>query len=977
MGVVYEAQQTSLDRRVALKVLAVNAQLRPQLLERFRNEALAAARLHHTNIVEVHDVGEAGGHHYYVMQYIDGRSLAELEPSIEHHDAPSVAGLGAQAAEALAYAHEQGVLHRDIKPSNLLVDSQGQLWITDFGLAKMEGFDNLTASGDVAGTVRYLAPERLGGRADCRSDVFSLGLVMYELLAGRPAYDGADSAALLRQVHSASPPVLRRVAPGVPRDVETIVGKCLAPNPAHRYQSARALAEDCRRFLEDRPILARRTSPAERLLRWARRNKVVAASLFAVAVLLVVLTVGAILAADYFRRQEAVQRQLAGDLLLNLYAADMSTVRQALDVNHLERAKHLIARQQPPAAASKLRGWEWQYYWQQCQNQSRSTVYYRPETTLFAVRSLPGSDNVLVGGSSGIVRSGVGNDATHHQLPFEKIAEDLDVTRDGRHAIVVGRDAQNADVTVWELPTWREVARLDHAVPPVAASISADGPWAATLATDGVTRLWNWRTEQMVHEIPGAAGVEWKFDALAFAPDGKAVASGDADGHVRYIDVETGAVKWHVPAHNGGVAALAVSPDGNLLATSGGIADSTIRLWNAGDGERRGTLDGHASWISALRFSPDGRHVASASQDQTVRLWDPQAMQELAVLRGHVAVPLAVEFAPDGKTLLSAGADGRMRAWDTDPSSYRGGLRVLAGRMPLRRLIFSRDGTKLFVHRDGVVQMLDTSDWDTAESFEELGDANQALAISADERLLAAGDQRGRIKVWDMRADRLIADFAGHDSAVFDLAFANDGDELVSADRAGHFKRWARSDWAPRGEWLLPTTEPKSNWQIHPHVNVVTLLDANTGTASHFDLTTGTLRRVLDAQKSNLLGAGFSCDGRIFATVGSESVVRIWDAHSWQTFHLLKSHFAGIHSVAFSVDGRRLIVGSGGLEAVKIFDVATWRVLATLPANEPAFRVVALSPDGRSLLALSSADSLHVWQTPNIEQIDAETPGSK
>jgi serine/threonine protein kinase/tetratricopeptide (TPR) repeat protein len=321
MGVVYEARQASLQRRVAVKILPAAAGLRPELLQRFRNEAVAVARLHHTNIVQVFGVGESDGHHFIVMQFLEAQSLAHVlhtrrqaaldstqasagdTPAImgETRVAPGraasstfvragrnqdwsrfVAQVGLQAGEALAYAHDQGVLHRDVKPANLLLDAHETLWVTDFGLAKIEGLDELTATGDVPGTVRYLAPERLHGRTDARSDLFSLGLVLYELLAGRPAYDAGDRPALLRQVAEGAPPPLRSLLPNAPRDLETICHKCLEWDPQKRYSTARDLADDCRRFLAGEPIHARPIGPIERLTRWSKRQPVVAGLIVAV-----------------------------------------------------------------------------------------------------------------------------------------------------------------------------------------------------------------------------------------------------------------------------------------------------------------------------------------------------------------------------------------------------------------------------------------------------------------------------------------------------------------------------------------------------------------------------------------------------------------------------------------------------------------------------------------------------------------------
>jgi tetratricopeptide (TPR) repeat protein len=310
MGVVYEAEQISLGRRVALKVLPFAATMDARQLQRFHNEARAAACLHHTNIVPVHAVGQERGVHYYAMQFIEGRTLAALideqrgaalsqvptgsEPaaasattardalratSAAPPDAAyfrQVADWGIQAAEALDCAHTLGVVHRDVKPANLLVDAAGRLWITDFGLAQVQSDTRLTMTGDLVGTLRYMSPEQALAKrvvVDHRTDIYSLGATLYELLTLEPAYSGKDRQELLRQIAFEEPRPLRRDNRGVPADLETIVLKALEKNPADRYATAQELAEDLRRWLADRPIQARRPSWRQVAVRWARRHK--------------------------------------------------------------------------------------------------------------------------------------------------------------------------------------------------------------------------------------------------------------------------------------------------------------------------------------------------------------------------------------------------------------------------------------------------------------------------------------------------------------------------------------------------------------------------------------------------------------------------------------------------------------------------------------------------------------------------------
>jgi serine/threonine protein kinase len=416
MGIVYEAEQVSLGRRVALKLLPMAAAMDPRQIQRFRVEAQAAACLHHPHIVPVHGVGCERGVHYYAMQLIDGRSLAAMiaelrrldgldpgdgpaadlaaiatsdlaawllsggaagqpgeagsdSPTISLHTSaspPRAATLGAppagrtassgsstrnreyirnaarlalQAAEALDHSHTRGILHRDIKPANLLLDAEGRLWVTDFGLAQVRGDDRLTLTGDVLGTLRYMSPEQaLGQRVviDGRTDVYSLGVTLYELLTLRPAVDGRDRAEILRRIADAEPPPLRRVNPTVPADLETIVLKATAKKAAGRYATAQELAEDLRSFLEDRPIRARRPGLLDRAGKWSRRHRSV------VTTAAVVLVLGT--AVSTWQAIRAVKAERKTAAALKVAEERRRQARQAVDTMFTRVAEEWLAQ---------------------------------------------------------------------------------------------------------------------------------------------------------------------------------------------------------------------------------------------------------------------------------------------------------------------------------------------------------------------------------------------------------------------------------------------------------------------------------------------------------------------------------------------------------------------------------------------------------------------------------------------------------
>jgi serine/threonine protein kinase len=352
MGVVYEAVQLPLNRRVALKVLPLAAALDARQRQRFQTEAQAAAQLHHTNIVPVYAVGCERGVPYYAMQLIEGRNLAEVirelrtslregraapeptlrpappgaatapgaELSTQHtaHRADyyrTAARLAVQVAEALEHAHQLGVIHRDVKPANLLLDAGGTVWVTDFGLAQFHTGHSLTRTGDLMGTLRYMSPEQAGGQrlpVDPRNDVYSLGATLYELLTLEPLFDGADHRRLLRQILEDDPLPLRAVDPSVPAELETIVLKAVSKSPGERYGTAQEFADDLRRFLDHRPILARRPTVVEHLRKWTRRHPsvVVASAVVLILVSVVSLACAAVVFGEQAKTEAAYKQVL-------------------------------------------------------------------------------------------------------------------------------------------------------------------------------------------------------------------------------------------------------------------------------------------------------------------------------------------------------------------------------------------------------------------------------------------------------------------------------------------------------------------------------------------------------------------------------------------------------------------------------------------------------------------------------------------
>ncbi|TWT79360.1 Serine/threonine-protein kinase PrkC [Planctomycetes bacterium CA13] len=289
MGVVYEATQRSLNRRVAIKLLPMASLLDSRQIARFKNEAHAAGLLQHPNIVPVHSVGTDRGMHYYAMQYIDGESIeqwvseqvaasANFDDTGRHFevDAKQVTEWAIDVAEALHAAHETGVVHRDVKPSNLMLDKQGKIWITDFGLARCQTEVSLTQSGDLIGTMRYMSPEQARGQlalVDGRSDIYSLAATLYEMLTLQPAHQGGDAPTLLKMIDEREVTPLRQLRGDLPRDLETVIAKAMSKGRDGRYETAEAFADDLRRVVEGEPTFARPPTVTDRISRWASKHR--------------------------------------------------------------------------------------------------------------------------------------------------------------------------------------------------------------------------------------------------------------------------------------------------------------------------------------------------------------------------------------------------------------------------------------------------------------------------------------------------------------------------------------------------------------------------------------------------------------------------------------------------------------------------------------------------------------------------------
>jgi hypothetical protein len=604
MGVVLKAFDPTLQRFVAIKVLAPHLATSAAARVRFLQEARSAAAVRHEHVVAVHAVEEARGLPYLVMEYVAGPSLQERLDRHGPLPTEDVVRVGAQTAAALAAAHAQGVVHRDVKPANILLEDGGAVKITDFGLARAADAGRLTRSGVVAGTPEYMSPEQARGEpTGPRGDLFSLGSVLYALCAGHPPFQADSAVAVLRKVSDAAPRRLREVNPAVPAWLAEIVGRLHAKKPADRFASAAEVADLLGRHLAHWHDPAGAPRPA-RLSRRPARWEAVAA-------------LGALVL-------------LAG--LLVVLAAGPGPAGGGGEASEGWREARATLRCQGPVYA-----------------------------LAFAPRGAPllaaGTDEMGVrlwdpaaGQERGIL---AGHTATVRALSFAP---------DGGRLASAGDDGL---VKVWDLPSRRLRQTLRHGGAVDGVAFAPDGRTLASAGADENVVLWDVPGGAERRRIHAHKGTVY---AVAFAPDGGLLATGGADGVVRLWDASSGAGRGAFAAHALAVRALRFSPDGATLASGSWdktVKLWDVAALGGGRDRPRAVLRGHRHMVLALAFSPDGAVLASASGDWTGGLWDVRAGGLLAWVRGHEAGVRAVAFSPDGRTLATGGGDRAVKLWET------------------------------------------------------------------------------------------------------------------------------------------------------------------------------------------------------------------------------------------------------------------------------------------------------------------------
>lgn len=966
MGVVYRATQWMPPREVALKMLLPLAASSREMRERFQVETRALAELDHPAILPIHEMGEHDGMPWFTMKLAGGGNLGQRVPQLRGRWR-DIADIVATVADAVQFAHDRGVLHRDLKPGNILFDETGRPFVADFGLAKLVSEDaDLTQTRLALGTPTYLAPEIAASnarRATVASDVYSLGAVLFELLAGRPPFAAEGLPSLLAKIVAEEPvfPTAAKGAEPIPRDLRVIAMRCLAKNPAHRYASARELAEELRRFLAGEPILARPTGAAERAWRWSRRNPALAASLAACVLIAIVGVAGILRQLRQTEAARAVAVQKTADeqeqrtraegarrtaeqselvMRQNLYAADMLGVQRSLAQHDLGSARLLLDAHRPRAGQPDLRGFEWRHYWAAAQPGNFLTLSHQGHEVSAVAFSPDGASLAYAS------RQVMLHDTTTFQLRRR-----IDLSSTASLAFVPGRENTTMfignrmlDVHLWDERTesvppvvlpmvgrWPEVAFTPAAGRPMLAlginlnrSVGGEG----TTVLHVFDSLSDLARGGRKRELPESGG------AVAFSPDGRLLATGSWKGKVTLWEPGEGAVVRTL-GDAGFVTMMSFSPDGRTLVVCS--QGTGVWLYDVATGERRPIARGHAGWVADAVISPDGRTLATGGVDQTLRLWDLASGRQTRVLLGHSYVVSRVAWSPDGQIVASGGQDGTVRLWRVGDAATED--KPVAGRM--RREWFTPDGRRFVV------------------SYAD-----------------------GRAAVHDVAN---LARVAGPLAVGYPVGFerAGEGGALITQrrDSAGRFElaRWSMPDLRFLG--AVPLVEAGSAPRL-----VALAADGRTfaaglgrGELGLWDVTQPHLpARKLQVdlpQAGAALALKFAPNGRrLAATFMDSTSVYLWELGEKPSYRALPAHKGFVRDLVFSADGRTLFSADGD-KAIKICDVESGEELGLLLGHRMGVHALDLSPDGRTLASVSADQTLRLWNLVTRREVGRfETP---
>jgi WD40 repeat protein len=1010
MGVVYEARQQALGRVVAIKLMQKDDGLHQA---RFLAEGQIIAALKHPNVVEVHDFGESSAGSFIAMEYLPGGTFGarlRAEPKLQPRDA---AELIAQIAAGVGAAHANQIVHRDLKPGNVLLDANGVPKVTDFGLAKRTDYD-LTLTHEAAGTPSYMAPEQARAMkfVGPPADVWSLGVMLYEALTGRKPFVADSDAALLVSIQTDNPPTLRTISKTIPPDLETICLKCLEKEPDRRYATAEELSADLRRWLEGKPIVARRATLVEKAMLWVRRKPAVAAS-WALGLLVVLLGAFAVTAGMLWRKAEhekGIAVGLKGEAEAARDNSDRAKARAETAEGLALKSQSDIAEQRERLAYARnvylaymeyerddcvranrflnqcpesLRSWEWHFVHRLCHSEWLELADH--ESLVSSVSYDPTGTKILtaaLGESARIWDAATGQLVKTLSVPKGKLFSAA-FSPDGRSVLTgeIGGIAR-----VWSLETGQEVRTLSgHTVRVFTASMNRDGDRIVTAGFDRTARIWDALTGQELHKLAAHRG---PVSSANFSPDGSRIVTSSYDGTAMIWDARSGKDLFTLNAHAGQVFFASFDPNGTRVATSG--ADRTVRIWNAGTGALINTISGHRDWVQSVRFDSTGTRIITASTDRTARLWDVASGRELTMFKGHLHWVHSAAIDPSGKWVATASEDRTVKVWPIQPT-IRNVVLQNPGR-PFFRSCLSSSGNRVAAYgSDSSVSVWDAQRGDrvttlTGHSVFDLqrGDrvatatghtaiVNDAVFSPDGSRVATAGEDAA-IKIWDAKTGGVLQTLLGHVGPVTAVTFDQTGDRLVSGGADRSVKIWDRQ-----------TGQVQQSLDAYPSIVFsVDLSRDGTRVAAGCD-TGAVLIRNLSANTTpiSLVGHGrlvrclaFDPTGTQLATGCDDGTARLWDVRTGRELYVLTGHTAGIQSLAFNTDSTRLVTG-GEDGALKVWDLSTGTELLSMHGHQGSVTRVRFHEDQKLIRSVGRDSTIREWDSRPVNPRHLLTPVPK
>lgn len=996
MGEVWKARHQIAGNLVALKVIQSklladkSSADREYVLERFHTEVRAAAALEHDHIVRLYYVGQNKGRVFYTMQLIEGDSLESLirgheptesllqpdvstsvrESPVEASKRPvtgkrrptepvvparETAKYVEQAARAVQFAHNRGVLHRDLKPGNVMIDRENdRAYVTDFGLAKLlEGEREAsiqegpfherryrTQAG--LGTVGYMAPEQAqdAKEATVHSDVYSLGATLFALLVGQPPRRPAESGQTLPQLLDDGVSIGNQSAISHPsrrmrlitwfkswligtnrrfhihRDMEAICLKCLQQEPEQRYQSAQALADDLRRYLHGEPITARPGGTAERVWRWCRRKPALAVTgVVAALALLGAIVVSIAFAVTKSRDATRIQQQLAESYLdrgLALSEQDDNArgllwMARSLDVlpagaTDLDRVIRL-----------NLAAWSGHLF-------SLRAFLKIPDGSPLAVAFSPNGSLIVTGSGGGTAQ-------------------------------------------LWDADTDKPLGEpLRHGDEVRAVAFSPDGTRVVTGSRGGTVRLWDADTGRPIGE---PMRHQDSITTVRFSPDGKTVLTASRDATARLWDVATGNLMVTLQ-HPEQVRDAVFSPDGSLVLT--GTRDAW--LWDVAKREHVGTLPGHRALVEAVAFSADGTYILTGSWDETAQLWDATELTPCGPRLQHRATVRAVAFSPvrrDGTVVLTGSDDGTVRLWDAKTGALIGP--PLQHQGVVCSACFSPDGSYILtgsLDNNNAARLWEVATPEPLYIAQHKNQQIYAAAFSPDGSRIVTGSADRTSQLWDVHTRKPIGNPLRHQDEVKGVAFSPDGRTVLTGSYDRTARLWDVQAGRPIGQPMRHESGVEAV-AFNPDGKSV-LTATSDGTARLWEVSTGRPIGQPLRHQGAVLGVAFGPDSKAIVTGCDDGTAQFWESPSGRHKGESLQHQDMVHAVAFSPDGSRILTGCHDGTA-RLWEVATGKPIGHPLQHRGAVLAVAFSPDGSLLLTGSSDNTLRVWDKATLKPI--------